>query len=1118
MSRLAIFDFGEGSFERGFSVNLEIFVKRNNLPVRFSGRLPPSPQVLAHCYQWQLAYRSLDVNKRSSFLEAPEAQTTNFSLTECLASCEEATHQLKASLGEWYESREFNRVREKLLEEISDRTQEIRLVIRTQNSALWQLPWHLFFERLLERYRKAEVSLSLTEYGRAGNAIQATEKVQILAILGDRTGINVEADRQILENLPNASPEFLVEPQREQLTEQLWQQNWQVLFFAGHSSSQAETGRLFINPRESITIEKLKYALQQAIAQGLQLAIFNSCDGLQLARDLAELHIPQLIVMREPVPDIVAQEFLKYFLSSYSNGESLYVAVRQAREKLQGLEDRFPCASWLPVICQNPAEVPLAWHELYRNPEITVSSPDVSQVDPSNQTTLPGRDGTIEPQRILAGHYEIINPLGGGGFGQTFLAKDNHLPGSSLCVVKQLKPKYSDPETLEVAKRLFEQEANILYGLQHDRIPRLLAHFPQDGEFYLVEEYIEGTTLDRELAPGKQLDEAPTIALLQDILQVLAFVHQQNIIHRDIKPANLIRRKRDNKIVLIDFGAVKAVSLQSPDTQGSSNLTVAVGSPGYMPSEQQSGNPQFSSDIYAVGMVCIQALTGLTPSNLQQDPSTSEYDCAELSDHISINPALAAFLKRMVRYDYRQRYENATEALLDLQQLLNANQSESLQELTLSLPKLDKSGEAETDITPKSIPESNQAQHPKSQIFNKLFKLRPVLIASIAITGLVTGIRQLGLMEYMELKAFDQMVQFQPDPSYDPRLLLVSITEDDIQAQGQAAISDRALGKLLTKLETYQPRVVGVDMFRDIAIEPRDDGNLSKYWQSNANLIGVCQGGEGNDAGVPPPAGVLKEQIGFSDLLLDPIDNVVRRQLLSLTPDPNSRCLANNSFSLQLALHYLQKEGLQPVPARENPEYMQLGKVVFGRLQSHTGGYAALDDRGYQMLINWRSPNQIARQVTMTQLLKGEVDPGWVKDKVVLIGYTALSKQDFSATPYSAGQRPYQEMAGVAIHAQMVSQILAAVLDGRPLLQALPYWGDVLWIWVWASFGGMLALVWRQRLFFAIASAGGIMSLPIICYFLFLNGVWMPLIPSGIALVTGCTAMFIINRKDEHNQ
>ncbi|NEQ65437.1 MAG: protein kinase [Symploca sp. SIO2D2] len=279
-------------------------------------------------------------------------------------------------------------------------------------------------------------------------------------------------------------------------------------------------------------------------------------------------------------------------------------------------------------------------------------------------------------ENVLAGHYQIVKPLGSGGFGQTFLARDNHLPGNPLCVVKQLKPRVNDAATLEVAKRLFDREAQTLYKLgSHDQIPHLLAHFEQNEEFYLVQDFIEGQLLNQELIPGQQLMETYVIELLQDILQVLSFVHQHQVIHRDIKPANLIRRSQDGKIVLIDFGAVKEVSSQVGNSWGNTSLTVAVGSPGYMPSEQLAFRPHLSSDIYAVGMICLKALTGLSPRE-QEIPTNScgEYCCAAFQDIAPVSPGLATILDKMVRYDYRHRYATATEALQALEQLQSKTQ------------------------------------------------------------------------------------------------------------------------------------------------------------------------------------------------------------------------------------------------------------------------------------------------------------------------------------------------------------------------------------------------------------------------------------------------------------
>ncbi|EDX78310.1 tetratricopeptide repeat domain protein [Coleofasciculus chthonoplastes PCC 7420] len=269
----------------------------------------------------------------------------------------------------------------------------------------------------------------------------------------------------------------------------------------------------------------------------------------------------------------------------------------------------------------------------------------------------------------LGGRYKIERQLGIGGFGQTFLAQDLHLPGHPQCVIKQLKPKTTDPASLETARRLFDTEAQVLYQLgNHDQIPRLLAHFEENQEFYLAQELILGNPLTQELKKGQQWLESKTIALLQDILQVLAYVHEQNVIHRDIKPSNLIRRQPDGKIVLIDFGAVKQVTTQFSHPQsGQTNLTISIGTQGYVPKEQLGGQPRFSSDVYAVGLLGIQALTGTHPRLLRENPETGEIQWRDLAPHVSLN--LAEILDQMIRYDFRDRYQTATEALNALQRL-----------------------------------------------------------------------------------------------------------------------------------------------------------------------------------------------------------------------------------------------------------------------------------------------------------------------------------------------------------------------------------------------------------------------------------------------------------------
>jgi len=268
--------------------------------------------------------------------------------------------------------------------------------------------------------------------------------------------------------------------------------------------------------------------------------------------------------------------------------------------------------------------------------------------------------------QTIGGRYKIISQLGQGGFGRTFVAQDQHLPDQHQCVVKQLKPQATDPLTLQIARRLFDTEAKVLYQLgTHEQIPRLFAFFEENQEFYLVQELIEGNNLSRELIPGKRLSEAQVISLLKDILEILEFVHEQKVIHRDINPHNIIRRKQDRKLVLIDFGAVKQVSTQIIQA-GKTSFTVAIGTPGYRPSEQANGNPRLSSDIYAVGIIAIQSLTGLLPHQLPTDADTGEISWHKQA---TVRPELARVLDKMVRYDFRERYQSAGSCLQVLKDL-----------------------------------------------------------------------------------------------------------------------------------------------------------------------------------------------------------------------------------------------------------------------------------------------------------------------------------------------------------------------------------------------------------------------------------------------------------------
>ncbi len=736
------------------------------------GSLPLAPELEQLYKRWQLLYREFYRERGAPSTRAisiESAGVTHFSEVEF----SELSQQLKIQLNAWLNSESFHPIDRKL-SRVLDPADEIRVIFETNNDLLRRLPWDLW--NFFEDYPKAEMALSVQEYGQVKPQSEtAVGSVRILAILGNSTGIDVQADRNLLETLEGAEPIFLEEPTHQILDEHLWDpQGWDILFFAGHSQTEQDTGRIYINQTDSLTLDQLRNALKQAISRGLKLAILNSCDGLGLAQSLADLQIPQVIIMREVVPDVIAQEFFRHFITAFSGGQSLHASVRTARERLERLEADYPCATWLPVICQNPAEEPATWQALRR-------------------------------------------------------------------------------------------------------------------------------------------------------------------------------------------------------------------------------------------------------------PS------------------------------------------------------------------------------------------PKNRPLSRLQQLQTVLTASVMATALVLGVRQVGVLQQWELQAFDHLMRIRPAEKPDPRLTIVSITESDVQNQDPterrgSSLSDQTLTQLLDKLQTYQPRVIGLDIYRDFPIDP-DQSALAAQVQENASLITICEVGETSEqSGTRPLPNIPAERLSFSDLPVD-TDGVIRRQLLGMAPNPKSFCTTDTSFSLRAAQHYLAAEDLF---FERNPDgVLQVGSAKFKQLAPHTGGYQQLDARGYQVLLNYRASGVAATQITLADLLNDSIDANLLRDRVILIGTTAKSFKDYLPTPYTGAQGA-EEMAGVMIHAHMVSQILSAVLDQRPLLWWLSPWKTTAWIWGWSLVGGGLVLICRSPLQLGLASGAAGIILYGACFGLLLKGGWMPLAPSALALVgsgAGVVAYTVYQKK-----
>lgn len=266
---------------------------------------------------------------------------------------------------------------------------------------------------------------------------------------------------------------------------------------------------------------------------------------------------------------------------------------------------------------------------------------------------------------LLCDRYQIIQPLGKGGFGATFLSKDLSLPGDPICVIKELRPSTTTPGVLEMARKLFEREAKTLGKIgHHPQIPRLLGYFEWNKHFYLVQEYVSGSTLKQEVKKQGLFTEAQVKQFLTEILSVVDYIHSQGVIHRDIKPANIIRRSQDGHLVLIDFGAVKDKVNQTTIAGGGTGETaftnISIGTSGFAPPEQMALRPVYASDIYALGVTCIFLLTGKSPSSLGYDQINGEI---LWRSEVEVSDSFGELLEKMLEVSVRHRFQSAEELL-----------------------------------------------------------------------------------------------------------------------------------------------------------------------------------------------------------------------------------------------------------------------------------------------------------------------------------------------------------------------------------------------------------------------------------------------------------------------
>jgi serine/threonine protein kinase len=292
-----------------------------------------------------------------------------------------------------------------------------------------------------------------------------------------------------------------------------------------------------------------------------------------------------------------------------------------------------------------------------------INGEDSIDLSPAEDTFGVHSGDLADTEGLLAGRYQIFKILGRGGFAITYLARNVYLPGQPLCVIKHLVPKFTNPSLLTIAKWRFYVEARTLSQLgSHGQIPLLIDYFRKEGEMYLVQEYIPGDTMFDAVRATTPKSSEEVQEFLVEMLHLLIYLHSCRLIHRDIKPQNIIRCSTDNRLVLIDFGAV---SDQEGTKQPDNRLTVkAIGTPGYAPPEQVSGHPTYGSDLYALGMTCIFLLTGKEPVSFVVDPQNGEL---RWRSNISVSEDIANIIDKMIKVALSDRYQSAVQVLQALE-------------------------------------------------------------------------------------------------------------------------------------------------------------------------------------------------------------------------------------------------------------------------------------------------------------------------------------------------------------------------------------------------------------------------------------------------------------------
>ncbi|MGK7886442.1 MAG: CHAT domain-containing protein [Crocosphaera sp.] len=430
-----VINFGTGNLIQGFPyITVQLWSNHSPFPQQFTANLPFKENLEESYSKWKQEYNAINRISNNTIEEylddddddeedLEEQENYDYFLEKDDESIDSFSHQLQESLNDWLNHSDFIQIIEqinKILEK--NQVKLLTIILDTDNNTLKRLPWNSW--QFLTAYPKSEISLSRSHYIREEINIKIRKKVRVLAIIGNSEGINMEEEKQWLNQLPDAEIIFLDKPSKQQFKNSLSDaEGWDILFFAGHSKTEENTGILSINESQNnherdITIHELRSNLKEAIKNGLQLAIFNSCDGLGIGDGLASLYIPITIIMREPVPNKVAQVFFHEFLESYANKNlSLYIAVKNAKKKLETIEDNYIAASWLPMIFQNPAFSPPSWVELGGSSPCPYLGLDAFQE--TNYDLFFGREKTINKLQNLVKTNPFISLVGASGSGKS---------------------------------------------------------------------------------------------------------------------------------------------------------------------------------------------------------------------------------------------------------------------------------------------------------------------------------------------------------------------------------------------------------------------------------------------------------------------------------------------------------------------------------------------------------------------------------------------------------------------------------------------------------------------------------------------------------------------------